>query len=104
MFSGWVEAWPTMSDTATFTAKKIFQVFVCRYGLPRVIESDRGTHFTGKVFQKMCKMMGIDSKLHTPYYPQESICKPSVAAIRDYSVDMNWVFPVQSLYPLRVVF
>lgn len=72
MFSGWVEAWPATTDTATFTAKKILQEFVCRYGLPKVIESDRGTHFTGKVFQKMCKLLGIESKLHTPYHPQAS--------------------------------
>lgn len=72
MFSGWVEAWPSTSDTATFNVKNILQEFVCRYGLPRVIGSDKGTHFTGRVFQKMCDMMWIESKLHTPYHPQAS--------------------------------
>lgn len=45
---------------------------MCRYSIPRVIESDQGTQFTSDVFKSMCKLMGIKSALHTPYHPQAS--------------------------------
>lgn len=73
VFSNWVEAFPAATNTAVFTAKKIVQEFVCRYGIPTVFESDSGTHFTGEVFQVMCKLMGINSKLYTPYRPLASV-------------------------------
>lgn len=72
VFSHWVEAYPAAACTAAFTAKKLVHEFVCRFGIPRVIESDQGTQFTSDVFKSMCKLMGIKSALHTPYHPQAS--------------------------------
>lgn len=45
---------------------------MCRYSIPRVIESNQGTQFISDVFKSMCQLMGIKSKLHTPYHPQAS--------------------------------
>ncbi|KAM4030672.1 uncharacterized protein ACNLHF_018326 [Anomaloglossus baeobatrachus] len=72
LFSGWPEAYPVSSATARITAKKLACELVPRFGLPEVIESDRGTHFTGQVFQNTCALLGIQSALHTPYHPQSS--------------------------------
>lgn len=57
---------------AKATAKKLLQEIVCRYGVPEVIESDRGTHFTGEDLQTIMKDVGINQAFHTPYHPQSS--------------------------------
>lgn len=51
LFSGWPEAWPTAKANAKTVAKKLLSEVVCRFGVPEVIESDRGTHFTSEVLR-----------------------------------------------------
>ena len=41
-----------------------------RFGLPKIMISDRGTQFASKVFQELCAKLGIKSKLSTAYHPQ----------------------------------
>lgn len=72
LFSGWPEAYPIAKATARNTAKKLLAEIVCRYGVPEVIESDRGTHFTGEIMQDIMGDLGISQAFHTPYHPQSS--------------------------------
>ncbi|XP_077125510.1 uncharacterized protein LOC143782200 [Ranitomeya variabilis] len=72
MFSGWPEAYPVRKASAKTTAIKIAHELIPRYGMPEVIESDRGTHFTGEIFQNVMKMLGVENQFHTPYHPQSS--------------------------------
>ena len=39
---------------------------------PQIVSSDRGTHFTGEVYQNFCNFMGIKQELHCPWRPQSS--------------------------------
>jgi ribonuclease HI len=41
-FSGWVEAFPTKSETAQVVTKKILEEILPRFGIPKVIGSDNG--------------------------------------------------------------
>ncbi|CAA7041926.1 unnamed protein product [Microthlaspi erraticum] len=62
--------WPTcLKDAASFIAKTI--IFP-RYGIPRVVISDGGSHFINKVFEKLMKSYGVKHKVATPYHPQTS--------------------------------
>ncbi|KAM3913063.1 protein NYNRIN-like [Leptodactylus fuscus] len=72
LFSGWVEAYPVSRATAQVTAKKLMSELVCRFGIPEVIESDRGTHFTGEIMKEIMSALGIEQAFHTPYHPQSS--------------------------------
>ncbi|XP_075704128.1 protein NYNRIN-like [Rhinoderma darwinii] len=72
LFSGWPEAFPVTKATAVATAKKLINEVVCRYGVPEVNKSDRGTHFTGEIMNYVLSALGISQALHTPYHPQSS--------------------------------
>ena len=41
-----------------------------RFGMPRAIISDNGTHFCNKPFAALMKKYGIHHKISTPYHPQ----------------------------------
>ena len=71
-FSRWIEGYATTKGTALHTAKCLVKDFIPRWGLPRVIESDQGTHFTGKVCQEVARLLEIKWHLHCPYRPQAS--------------------------------
>jgi transposase InsO family protein len=40
------------------------------YGVPRILISDGGTHFTGNSFRKGLSKLGIEHRVATPYHPQ----------------------------------
>lgn len=70
--TGWVEAFPTRRANAGVVAKKLLEEIIPRFSLPGVIDTDRGTHFTGQVVQQVAEALGIEWSLHTPWHPQSS--------------------------------
>lgn len=70
--SKWVEAaaLPT-NDAAVVTAFLKKNIFT-RFGAPRAIISDGGTHFCNKAFEKLLEKYGVKHKVATPYHPQTS--------------------------------
>jgi transposase InsO family protein len=41
-----------------------------RYGVPHILISDGGTHFTGNSFRKCLSKLGIEHRVATAYHPQ----------------------------------
>ena len=71
-FSRWVEGFPCRRATADAVAKALYTHILPRWGFPLQIDSDQGSHFTGRVLKTILKNMGIHQKLHIPYRPQSS--------------------------------
>ena len=44
--------------------------FIGRYGVPKEIQTDRGTNFTSRLFQRKVSEFGIKQVFSTPYHPQ----------------------------------
>nr|GEU95948.1 reverse transcriptase domain-containing protein [Tanacetum cinerariifolium] len=62
---------------ANLTAKKIFDagffwLIIYKFGAPRAIISDRGTHFCNDQFVKVMLKYGVTHRLSTAYHPQTS--------------------------------
>jgi hypothetical protein len=71
-FSGWVEAFPTKSETAQVVTKKILEEILPRFEIPRVIGSDNGPAFVAQVSHELATQLGTNWKLHCAYRPQSS--------------------------------
>ena len=59
-FSGWVEAFPTRTETANVIAKKILEEIFPRFGISKAIRSNNGPAFVAQVNQGLAKILGID--------------------------------------------
>ena len=70
--SKWVEAMPfRVADhkaVLKFLKKNIFS----RFGVPKAIISDGGSHFCNKPFENLLSKYGVKHKVATPYHPQTS--------------------------------
>ena len=64
----------TTIDTKTpeNTAKAFFETWVARYGVPAVLISDRGTEWRASLFRELSKLLKIDHRMTSPYYPQSN--------------------------------
>ncbi|XP_032131677.1 uncharacterized protein LOC116550065 [Sapajus apella] len=71
-FSGWIEAYPTASESAGTVATHLIQDIIPRFELPATIQSDNGPAFISKVTNAVSTSLGIRWKLHTAYHPQSS--------------------------------
>jgi transposase InsO family protein len=68
--SKWVEAIPCRKASTEESIQIIKTVIFPRYGVPRVLISDGGSHFTGKDFGKCLSKLGIEHRVSTAYHPQ----------------------------------
>ncbi|GKA83883.1 reverse transcriptase domain-containing protein [Tanacetum coccineum] len=69
--SKWVEAKALPTNDARVVCKFLKSLFA-RFGAPRAIISDRGTHFCNDQFAKVMQKYGVTHRLSTAYHPQTS--------------------------------
>ncbi|GJV91003.1 reverse transcriptase domain-containing protein [Tanacetum coccineum] len=69
--SKWVEAKALPTNDAHVVVKILKSLFG-RFGTPRAIISDRGTHFCNDQFAKVMSKYGVTHRLATAYHPQTS--------------------------------
>jgi hypothetical protein len=68
--SKWVEAIPCRRASTEESISMIKNVIFPCYGVPRILISDGGTHFTGNSFWKCLSKLGIEHRVATAYHPQ----------------------------------
>nr|GEW86146.1 hypothetical protein [Tanacetum cinerariifolium] len=69
--SKWVEAKALPINDARVVVKFLKSIF-SRFGIPRAIISDRGTHFCNDQFTRVMIKYGVTHRLATTYHPQTS--------------------------------
>ncbi|KAD4178892.1 hypothetical protein E3N88_27483 [Mikania micrantha] len=69
--SKWVEAQALPTNDARVVLKFVKKLF-SRFGTPRALISDRGTHFCNKMLEKALQCYGVTHRLATAYHPQTS--------------------------------
>nr|GFB58304.1 reverse transcriptase domain-containing protein [Tanacetum cinerariifolium] len=69
--SKWVEAKALPTNDARVVVKFLKSLF-SRFGTPKAIISDRGTHFCNDQFSRVTAKYGVTHRLSTAYHPQTS--------------------------------
>ncbi|GKA25748.1 reverse transcriptase domain-containing protein, partial [Tanacetum coccineum] len=93
--SKWVEAKALPTNDARVVCKFLKTLF-SRFGAPRAIISDRGTHFCNDQFSKVMLKYGVTHRLSTAYHPQTS-GQVEVYRIQEFRVGMFHDFLVVEL-------
>ncbi|KAJ9544063.1 hypothetical protein OSB04_023770 [Centaurea solstitialis] len=69
----YVSKWAEAKASPTNDAKVVVDFvksLVCRYGCPKAIIGDRGTHFANYILEKTLKRYGVHHRFSTAYHPQ----------------------------------
>lgn len=69
-FTKYVEAKALENANAEEVSTFIFEEIICRHGCPKVILSDRGSHFNNQVIEELMKKFKIKHNFSTPYHPK----------------------------------
>ncbi|XP_057487288.1 uncharacterized protein LOC130773354 [Actinidia eriantha] len=68
--SKWVEAIPARTNDHTVVVKFLKEHIFARFGMPRAIISDGGSHFCNKPVGLLMRKYGVIHKVGTAYHPQ----------------------------------
>ena len=67
-----MEAIATPTNDSRVVAKFLKTTIFPRFGVPRVLISDGGSHFVEKGFEALLTKYGVNHRVATPYHPQTS--------------------------------
>ncbi|CAN6560256.1 unnamed protein product [Malus baccata var. baccata] len=70
--SKWVEAKATRTNDSRVVANFVKTNIFARFGMPRVLISDDGSHFCNRTIEALLKKYNVKHKVATPYQPQTS--------------------------------
>jgi hypothetical protein len=91
--SKWVEAIPYKKNDNKIVVKFLKENILSRFGTPRAIISDNGSHFCNRAFEALMRKYAITHKLSTPYHPQTSgqveVSNRQVKQILEKTVNTN---------------
>jgi hypothetical protein len=69
----WVEAIPTKSVDHATAMKMLMNIILPRFGVPRCLIIDGGSHFIHQVYRKTLAKYGVNHRVASPYHPQTSV-------------------------------
>eukprot|EP00253_Pinus_taeda_P026329 PITA_26329 len=85
-FTKWAKVMPTLNKNSEMTALFIFNHVVSRFGVPRAIVTDHGSHFRNHMMVELTAKLGLSHDSSTPYYLQ---------ANRQLVYDLEAILPIQ---------
>ncbi|XP_074293501.1 uncharacterized protein LOC141620561 [Silene latifolia] len=101
--SKWVEAITSPTDDARVVSKFMRKVIFPRFGVPRVLISDKGSHFLETKFEALLKKYGVQHRCGIGYHPQTSgqveISNREIKAILEKTVNSSrkdWVIKLDN--------
>ena len=66
----WAEGAATKTDDVAIVARFLYENIISRYGCPKELVSDRGTHFLNKTIEELTIQFLIKHRKTSPYHPR----------------------------------
>ena len=60
---------PTITNDSRVVKKMLKKVIFSRFGTPRALISDSGSHFYNQVIEALLRKYGVTHRIATPYHP-----------------------------------
>ncbi|GJZ50938.1 putative nucleotidyltransferase, ribonuclease H [Tanacetum coccineum] len=96
--SKWVEAQALPTNDARVVVKFLRSLFA-RFGVPKALISDKGTHFCNSQLEKALQRYGVTHKLSTAYHPQSNgQTEVTNRAFRTAYKTPTWCTPFKLVY------
>jgi hypothetical protein len=70
VFSSWVEAFPVKNTSAEVVASVLWKEVMARYGVPKVLLTDNGAAFRGRLVAALAQKLKIEQKFTSVRHPQ----------------------------------
>jgi hypothetical protein len=70
--SKWIEAVALPTNDAKVVVKFLKENIFVRFGVPRALISDEGTHFLNHLMEKLLLNYNVKHRIATPYHPQKN--------------------------------
>ena len=110
--SKWVEAIPTRTNDAKVVAQFLRSHIFSRFGTPRALITDNGTHFCNKVIDKVLQKYGVRHRTSLAYHPQSNgqaeVSNREIKSILEKTVNnsrKDWSKKIEdALWAYRTVF
>ena len=67
----WAEAKAVKTNTGVHAAIFMYENIILRFGCPKILVSDRGSHFLNELFEEMTTRFHINHQKTTPYHPHK---------------------------------
>lgn len=67
--SKWIKAITSPTNDARVMIKLFKKQIFPRFGVPRLVISDGGSHFISKIFEKLLLKCRVRHRVETPYHP-----------------------------------
>jgi len=91
--SKWVEARATRTNDSKAVIDFVQVNIFARFGTPKALISDRGTHFCNRALEAVLKKYGVNHKVSTAYHPQTNgqaeVCNRQIKGILEKTVNIN---------------
>jgi transposase InsO family protein len=68
----WVEEGEVKDCSETTSVHFIFVDIITRFGCPKILMSDQGTHFINNIVEALTEEFEVHHQKSTPYHPQEN--------------------------------
>ena len=69
-FTKWVEEMPTFDNMTKNGAYFLFNHVITRFGVPKEIITDNGSHFRNSFMDEITTKLGLRLDFSSPYYPK----------------------------------